>query len=965
MTSADTAEPERLQARFEEAFAAERYEQSEAIARELIAVLIERRGDQDFEVARAYAMLGKAFHSQTRHVEADSMFAMAIETCGATAGHDHELVADALLQRAIIAMDESRIEEADGYYVEAIEIRRRIMGEHLQTYDAIALYGDYLRFQGKLVAADSVLTVAMEGMRRLDPDALETAYTEHRLALTKVRLGDLVEAERLTRSGLEVIRRELGPNHTHVGVALGRLAHIRYRQGDYAEAAEIWAEALAIFLTTFDEAHRWVITVSHNVAKARARAGELEAAEAFAVEITERIRRTQGDVSAQLGSVLTELGWNLTQQGRYDDADSVLAEALAVKRATVGDGNQWVSTIMHYQADLAILRSDYARADSLFEVLRGRYERERGRIDERVMRVNVGQAVIATAGGDYPAAEALLIEARDIFETLRLKAGRGRARATFADPPYELLAAVYLELNKPEHAWSAVEHSRGLTLADLILATNLRPLSDAEKAQEQILADAIDHREAKVREASADCIADDTETNGAALRLARQELLSAQSDWFAFQDEIATRYPVLEGRTLSLEQVQSTMNPADAIVGWLDVWLNTEERALWGYVVRNTGPVRWERLPQPADRRTGEAIIALRKTLEPQTESVLGSSILDDSFAHAAGAVYRERFAPLEPHLQGADRITVVPSTEMASIPLDVLVDESRAFMGDRFSIVYAPSASIMSRLISSREAFQATDHANAILVGDSPYKETHLAALNPLEDGMLVASSVESKTLRNAMLGDPNALGDLPRLRWSRHEVMTVGALFDDPDLLLGADACESAIRSRSRDGRLAAADVIHIAAHAIVDERRPERSALILAQVQSDGSPLPEGDDGRLTAEEVVRHWDLSADLVVLSACRSALGRSTSEGTQGLASAFLQSGSRCLLVSLWNVDDQATALLMQRFYENWIGGQMSRRGALQQAKHWLRTVESEPNVRKWEHPRYWSAFVLVGDAD
>ena len=131
----------------------------------------------------------------------------------------------------------------------------------------------------------------------------------------------------------------------------------------------------------------------------------------------------------------------------------------------------------------------------------------------------------------------------------------------------------------------------------------------------------------------------------------------------------------------------------------------------------------------------------------------------------------------------------------------------------------------------------------------------------------------------------------------------------------------------------------------------------------------------DGLVTAQEIVREWDLNADLVTLSACETGLGQEVvGEGYVGLAYAFLQAGTRSLLVSLWKVEDTATSLLMRRFYENWrgeygeersgrVGEPMTKADALQKAKCWLRTYTDESGHTPYKHPYYWSAFVLIGD--
>jgi CHAT domain-containing protein len=147
----------------------------------------------------------------------------------------------------------------------------------------------------------------------------------------------------------------------------------------------------------------------------------------------------------------------------------------------------------------------------------------------------------------------------------------------------------------------------------------------------------------------------------------------------------------------------------------------------------------------------------------------------------------------------------------------------------------------------------------------------------------------------------------------------------------------------------------------------------------------------DGHLTTGEVMSTWKLNAELVTLSACRSGLGRqSGGEGFIGFAQAFFLAGTRCLLVSLWEVDDRATALLMTRFYQNWLGKRegvaqpLSKPQALREAKEWLRELTSADVERElsqitrgeirsrharpaeghpFDHPRDWAGFILIGD--
>jgi hypothetical protein len=227
---------------------------------------------------------------------------------------------------------------------------------------------------------------------------------------------------------------------------------------------------------------------------------------------------------------------------------------------------------------------------------------------------------------------------------------------------------------------------------------------------------------------------------------------------------------------------------------------------------------------------------------------------------------------------------------------------------------------------------------------------------------------------------------------------------------LLTGSLASEQELERLARAGSLKRFRLIHLATHGEIDWRAPRRSALILAQ---DRLPDPVEQarhrrtvyDGRLRVAAILEGWDLDADLVVLSACQTGLGKEAGgEGLLGFAQAFLQKGARSVVLSRWKVDDTATALLMVRFYENLLGKRtglkqgMKRAAALVEAKKWLAGLkreqagqlaqrlasgvlrgtekEARPLVkgklallpegeRPFAHPYFWAAFFLLGDPE
>jgi CHAT domain len=256
----------------------------------------------------------------------------------------------------------------------------------------------------------------------------------------------------------------------------------------------------------------------------------------------------------------------------------------------------------------------------------------------------------------------------------------------------------------------------------------------------------------------------------------------------------------------------------------------------------------------------------------------------------------------------------------------------------------------------------------------------------------------------------------DFAPLSGTRFEVDALARLFRSDDrptrILLDANASEPELDQLAASGELRRFGFIHLATHGVIDEAIPQRSAVILTQT---GLPDPleqalhhkPAFDGRLVVREIQHGWELKAELVTLSACETALGPDAGgEGFVGFTQALLMSGTRSVCLSLWKVDDTATALLMQRFYANMLGrrpGQndpMPKAEALREAKAWLRglrradvlalTAELSGGVergkdaiarqpakpgalapaggdddRPYASPHFWAAFVLAGDPD
>jgi CHAT domain-containing protein len=194
-------------------------------------------------------------------------------------------------------------------------------------------------------------------------------------------------------------------------------------------------------------------------------------------------------------------------------------------------------------------------------------------------------------------------------------------------------------------------------------------------------------------------------------------------------------------------------------------------------------------------------------------------------------------------------------------------------------------------------------------------------------------------------------ATGSLARLPFSSQEAVAIASLVPESEryVAVGFEANRATLLGLPLDDYR----LIHFATHGVIDTRYPDLSALALSNFDAAGAPT----DGLLGLPDIYA-LDLNADLVVLSACETALGRDIrGEGLLGLTQGFLYAGAKGVIASLWPVADRATAELMQQFYDHMLSDGLRPADALRRAQL---SIAAEP---RWSHPYYWSAFVLIGD--
>lgn len=293
----------------------------------------------------------------------------------------------------------------------------------------------------------------------------------------------------------------------------------------------------------------------------------------------------------------------------------------------------------------------------------------------------------------------------------------------------------------------------------------------------------------------------------------------------------------------------------------------------------------------------------------------------------------------------GAKRLLIVSQGALHYIPFEALPTpsaldtegEAHPLIVDH-EIAYLPSASALALL--RREAANHKPPSKAIAVFADPVFDRNDPRV-PISEAISHPSSE---------IEDDQPLPRLPTSRWEAEEIMQsspVGGSMAALDF--------AANRKMAMSGRLEDYRIIHFATHGVINNEHPELSGVVLSLVDERGQL----QDGLLRLSDIY-NMRLSADLVVLSACETGLGKAVKgEGVIGFTQSFMYAGAQSVMASLWKVDDRATADLMARFYRGMLRDGLKPAAALREAK-----LEMWRHVG-WQHPYYWAAFILEGESE
>ena len=888
------------------------YQEAIPLAKRCLSIVEKALGPDHPNVAASLNNLGLLYYSLRDYARAEPLLKRSLDIYEKVRGPDHPHVATSLNGLAELYRDLGDYARAEPLYKRAIAIDERAYG----------------------------------------PDHPALATKLNNLGFLYFSLVDYPKAEPLFKQALVIREKALGGEHPDVATSLNNVGVVYVDLGKYRKAEKLHKRALAIDEKAYGRDHRNVARDLNNLAELYRELGAYLKAEPLSKRALAIHVKTYGLEHPKVATSLNNLGLLYYSLGDYSKAEPLFKRALAIWKKTLGSDHPYVALSLNNLGYLYLADENFHNAFKIFkkqdapnglgafylargnnrkaavEFQRALKRAQKYDLKEFIIGDHIGLGLSYEGMGDFTRAKRHFKKAIHFIEaqwqTLGLSARKvflgGEVRASFSRlDAYEGMVRVIIKEKKQgyrEESFLYAERVKSRTLLEILA---IKGVSGVDKKDRDVLAkDRRFQQEITTLRKRLHILTNlGNKAPERGKEAVERSLKESLQEYERFINEVklidAELASLITVEAIPVEKIQSLLDPSTTILEYFIAkdktyaWLITKDHVSVHEL--NLGKkslvamVNEFLLPNISNRsRRPEPLITV-STGKFQTGETSRQQREKNRqrFLKATQDLYRAILGPLEEKIL-AERLIVVPHGALHKVPFAVLNDGKR-FLVDKYALSAAPSSSVIDFVVKKR----------------NKNRGRFLAFANPETEYV--------------------------PLGFTEIEVNSISNLFSKKEIYYRGNATESRAK-----GRIDSADVIHFACHGEFNDRQPMQSGLLLSK-DSD-------NDGYLQVHEIfgldLRH----ANLVVLSACETALSKICSgDDLVGLSRGFIYAGTPSLLATLWEVDDQSTAILVKKFYENWQKKGMSKPKALQQAQISLKSI------RQYHHPYYWAPFIMIGD--
>jgi CHAT domain-containing protein/tetratricopeptide (TPR) repeat protein len=819
-------------------------------------------------------------------------------------------------------------------------------------------------------------------------DALKESTTLGNMCVINNDLGEYKQALDLCTRALKM-KREIS-DVTGQATTLSNTGNIYGSQGDYQKALDLYQQALAIHNSMKEESGAAIVI--NNIGWAYGQMGEYEKAIEYYTQVIEPFRKRE-NIAGQ-AKAFNNIGVNYARLNDFSKALEFHLQALALRsiendrdgRATslnniancyahLGDKQK----ALDYYAQAVALQRSVQNDRQLATTLKnfGVFQRDEGQIDKALEYLNEARTLSAKVGdqdteasvlseiariefarGDLLSARKLIEEAIARSESVRINLKSQSFRTSYLASvrkyyEFEIEVLMRLHQQRPKEGFDAAaievsEKSRARSLLEL--------LREARAEIQQGVEPSLIEREGHLRRLIAEAAERQTRLLSGKYteeqaRTAAKEVDDLTTEYDQVQARIrqsSPRYAALvEPATLTLPEIQQQVLDENTLL--LEYALGEQKSFVWvvahdsiksfelpGRATIEQGAKRFYQLLTERGAAVPNETLAQRKQRFDH---------VDTDYPQAAAGLSRMLLAPVAAEL-GRKRLLIVAEGVLQYVPFAALPSggDATPLIVDH-EIVTLPSASVLAML--REELGNRKPASKTVAVIADPVFSANDARL-----AQTVKTSASSSPFVDAQRSAAESgVNDLARLRFSRQEADEIVRLAGEKRNLKAVDF--AANRSTATDARLGDYQIVHFATHGLINNQHPDLSGVVLSLVDEQGRP----QNGFLRLYDIY-NLKLNADLVVLSACQTALGKEIKgEGLVGLTRGFMYAGSPRVVATLWRIDDRATADMMRRFYEAMLKDGLRPAAALRAAQL------SMLRDRRWQSPHFWAPFTIQGE--
>ncbi|MBX7171322.1 MAG: CHAT domain-containing protein [Pyrinomonadaceae bacterium] len=874
--------------------------------------------------------------------------------------------------------------------------KRDATPKDFKVFQSVIAYNDGIKLRGqRTIPALKQAVQKFEEAARLQgevSDKKEQGIATTEKGLTQQMMGEYENAIATYKSAIPFY--DEVKDYKNKGTTLNNIAFIKSRQSEYQEALLYLHQALETFKLTQNESNTVLPLI--NLANVYKIIGDNQRALQFyneALPITKRneMKNSETAISMNLGLIYSDLGEH--QKGldlhlqilpyyksiRDNGGELNTLGYIADEYFYLGNYNESLNyfTQQQKQSEAASVKNnllyayfgmgknytvlnDSAKALENLQKAQSFSGDDKNSLAQILLWIGINKRNL----GQLNEAKTDLEKAIDIVESIRNRLSSQELRTAYFSKTnrriYEVYVSILMELFKQTknsefqaRAFEYAEKSKARTLLELLALSRVDIRQGVEKTlldEEKKLAKDLQDKGAQLSRLSAAKAAEDK------LKEAQTNYSKAEEIFQQVEAKIRIASPhyaaITQLQTATLTETQNLLD-SDTIL--LEFFLSENKSYLW-LIGKNS--LQSFELPKGKEietksRQFYELLTARNQRVKFETaeEKRIRIAKADSEFITISNELSQMLLSPAKNEI-GNKKLLIVSEGALQYLPFAALKINNR-YLIETNEILNLPSASTLSVLRRDSQNKKAAPKTLAVLADPvfDVRDERFTFAKTKLNVNPVATRSMEIEDLNRSVGDVEDGVLDIPRLTFTRKEAESISKLVPEDQRKVALDF--AATRQLALSPEMNDFRILHFATHGLLNNRNPELSGLVFSLVDENGKP----QNGFLRTDEVF-NLKLSADLVVLSGCKTGLGKEVrGEGLVGLTRGFMYAGASRVMVSLWDVNDEATAELMAHFYQNLLGKKMKPSQALRETQ--LAFLKN----KRFANPYYAMAFTLQGE--